>query len=319
VVRTVFLAAAAATLSASPVRAQAWLPAAGQGAVAVVFQHIAISRHLQADGTTLHLGEIDSHNMMIDVTYGLSDKVAIGVGAPYISTEYTGDQPHPHSQLDGGYRHGMLQDFRTSVRYSLITGRTAVTPFAGVIIPSHRYDYYGHAAGGRRLAELQLGLSAGRVMSSVLPGLFVQGRYSYGFTQRPLGRYHDRSNFDAEIGYFITSRFRIFGLTTAEYTHGGLPLMQGTALTSAELLHHDQISRTRFIDVGGGGQFSVTRRLDVFGSFMRTTLGYSAHAIDRGISVGVSWGLGKSGPADPLQERSHHALPKCLCEKGTPP
>ena len=96
---------------------------------------LKILRHLQADGTTLHLGEIDSHNMMIDVTYGLSDKVAIGVGAPYISTEYTGDQPHPHSQLDGGYRHGMLQDFRTSVRYSLITGRTAVTPFAGVMRP----------------------------------------------------------------------------------------------------------------------------------------------------------------------------------------
>jgi len=331
---TVFVVALAAIVSVpGPASAQAWLPGAGQGAVAMLFQDMAVRQHSYSDGQRIDVGDIDSHNVMLDLTYGVTDKVAIGLSLPFVSARYKGGSAHPGSLLDDGSFHGTFQDFRLSARYGLVTGGTAVTPFADLIVPSHEYDYYGHAAPGRKLTELQLGLSVGHVLTRGLPGTFVQARYSYGFTQQSLGRYHDRSNLDAEIGYFINPRLRVSGLAASQYTHGGLPFthefpgdlcgVSNRDVTPALLLacptftHHDRLARANLVDVGLGAQFSITRRLDVYGSYTTTVFGESVHALHHGISIGVSWGLGKSGPTAPsLDEQAKQTLPKCLCEKG---
>ena len=89
------LIAVAITLGAAPVRAQAWLPAAGEGAVAVVMQDMKVKKHLYSDGSPIEAGEIDSHNFMLDFTYGLTDKVALNVSLPYVSARYSGAKRHP--------------------------------------------------------------------------------------------------------------------------------------------------------------------------------------------------------------------------------
>jgi hypothetical protein len=329
--RPIIFVAVLAAFSPVPLYAQAWLPSAGEGAVAVVFQDMVVKRHLYSDGSPIEVGEIDSHNMMLDLTYGVTDKVALNVSVPYVSARYTGRNAHPGSVLDDGAFHGTMQDFRINVRYGLKTGGTAIAPFADLIVPSHDYEYYGHAAPGRRLTELQLGLNIGHVVARGLPGLFMQGRYSYGFTQRSLGQYHDRSNLDAELGYFVHPRLRVLALTATQYTHGGVPFTHAfpgdlcglEKPTAAQLLscplftHHDRLAQANFIDVGFGTQVTLTRRLDVLASVTTTAVGRSVHALDHGISISVSWGLGKRGPAAPEGDSElTQSLPKCLCEKG---
>ncbi len=336
--KNAFLVAAAISLgTAAPANAQAWLPGAGQGAVSVLFQDMAVRQHLYSDGKPVDAGHIDSHNLMLDLTYGVTDKVAVSLSLPFVSARYKGVNAHPGSLLDDGSSHGTFQDFRLSARYGLVAGGTAVTPFADLIVPSHAYDSYGHAAPGRDLTELQLGISAGHVITRGLPGMFVQARYSYGFTQRTLGRYHDRSNLDAEVGYFINPRLRVSGLTATQYTHGGVLFTQqfprdicgipdDEKPTAARLLacptfmHHDQLARANLVDVGAGAQFSITRRLDLYGSYMTTVFGESVHSLHHGISIGLSWGLGKSRPPMPgLDDETGLTLAKCLCEKGKTP
>lgn len=114
--------------------------------MAVVFQDMVVEKHLYSDGSPIEAGEIDSHNMMLDLTYGVTDKVALNVSVPYVSARYTGPNAHPGSVLDDGAYHGTMQDFRINVRYGLNTGGTAIAPFADLIVPSHDYEYYGHAA-----------------------------------------------------------------------------------------------------------------------------------------------------------------------------
>ena len=175
-------------------------------------------------------------------------------------------------------------------------------------------------------------MSAGHVLTRGLPGLYVQGRYGYGFAEEPLGTSHNRSIVDAEVGYFINPRARLFGLTATQYTHGGLPLSRNfpgdlcgepnpvppaVLLNCPNFLHHDQLARANLVDVGAGAQFSITRRLDVFGSYVTTVFGESVHSLNHGISIGLSWGLGKSGPTPPsLDDEAKQRLPRCLCEKG---
>jgi hypothetical protein len=336
-VKNAILVAIAISLgTAAPANAQAWLPGAGQGAVSVLFQDMAVRQHRYSDGEPIDVGHIDSHNVMLDLTYGVTDRVAVSVSLPFVSARYSGGNRHPGSLLDDGSFHGTFQDFRMSARYGLVTGGTAVTPFADLIVPSHGYDYYGHAAPGRDLTELQLGIGVGHSITRWLPGTFVQARYSYGLTERTLGHYHDRSNLDAEIGYFVTPRFRISGLSASQYTHGGVPLTHnfpgdlcGVAnadvtptllLACPTFIHHDQLTRANLVDVGMGAQFSLTRRLDVYGSYMTTVFGESVHSLHHGISIGLSWGLGKSRPPVPgLDDETGVTLAKCLCEKGKTP
>jgi hypothetical protein len=333
--RNAILVAVIAALWPAPLRAQSWLPAAGQGSVGVLFQDNSVKQHLLSDGQPLDAGRIESHNVLMDVSYGVTDKIALSLGLPYVSSRYDGSRPHPTSVLDNGAYHGTMQDFRVGVRYGLLAGGVALTPFADLIVPSHEYDYYGHAAPGRKLTELQVGMNVGHVFTRGIPNAYVQGRYGYGFTEQELGISHNRSILDAELGYFINPRVRVFGLTASQYTYGGLPLStafpgdlcgQANPVPTSVLLscqnyrHHDQLARANLIDVGAGGQFSLTQRLDVFASYATTVFGESVHSLNHGISIGVSWGLGKSGPTPPsLDEQTARKLPRCLCEKGKAP
>src|SRR5262245_16866788 len=232
--------------------AQAWGPPAGEGTVAIVYQNQLERDHLRSDGTKVDAGHIASHSLLLDFTYGISDKFTLNVNIPYIASAYYGQYPHPGSKLDDGVMHGTFQDFRFGLRYNAQNRGVVVTPFLDVIVPSHSYEHYGHAAPGRRLAEVQVGSYFGHVLTRGLPGAFVQTRLSYGFVERPLGQYHDRSNADVEVGYFINPRLRLFGLTASQYTYDGILLTPNFPrdLTPQEFLHHDQITRSNLVDVG---------------------------------------------------------------------
>jgi len=149
----------------------------------------------------------------------------------------------------------------------------------------------------------------------------VQGRYSYGFTEQVLDISHNRSNVDVEIGYFITPKLRALALGTGQVTHGGIDLTPPACqvcpapfLSPLVLVHHDQIARENFLNLGAGVAYTLNDRLDLFGSMLHTVVARNVHAIDYGLSVGVSWGFSTGRAKDrALAERS---LIKCLCEKG---
>jgi hypothetical protein len=310
----------ATALCPSPLAAQAWLPGEGQGTVAVIYQNALVTDHLFSDGGRVDAGRIVSNNLLLDFGYGVTDRLAFGVSLPFIASRYEGKSPHAGSKLDDLRTHATFQDIRVNVRYLASGGKVSLTPFVDVIVPSHRYEFYGHAAPGRRLAEVQFGVFVGHVLTRGLPGAFVQGRYSYGFSQRPLHRYHDRSNADLEMGYFVNPRVRIFGLAASQYTHGGLALTRTFRddLSPIEFLHHDQLARTNLVDVGGGVQVAITSRINLLGSYLTTVTGQSGHALNRGLSLGMSWSFGRSRGSEDLigGGETNERLAKCLCQKS---
>jgi len=285
-----------------------------------MYQNQLVRDHLFSNGDRIDAGHISSNSLLLDVTYGVTDKLALDVNIPYVMTAYHGTRPHPGSPLDDGHVHGTYQDFLVNVRYNVVNAGVVVTPFANIILPSHHYDYYGHAAPGRRLAEVQLGTYVGHVLTRGLPGVFMQARFSYGFAERPLERYHDRTNADAEIAYFVNPRVRVFALSATQYTFGGILLTHQfpNDLTRAEYLHHDQLAKSNLVDIGGGVQVQLTRRVDLVASYAQTVIGQNGHALARGLSVGASWGFGRSFSS--VKETSANdptgGLPRCLCQKG---
>jgi hypothetical protein len=304
--------AAALTLVPLAVSAQAFLPSQGEGSVSVLYQNTLVDRHVFADGSRVDAGQIKADGMLVDLTYGITDRAAISISVPVMAAKYTGTRPHAGSLVDDGRYHSALQDFRFDFRYNVFKGAAAVTPFVSTILPSHDYPYYGHGSIGRDLKELQVGVAAARVLDPIVPGAFVQARYAYGFTEAPLAVHHNRSMLDVEFGYFVNPRVRAFALATGQVTHGGIELTRQFPfdLTPDEFLHHDQISRVNLLDAGAGAQMSLTPSTDVFVSVLHTLTGINGHALTYSLTAGATWSF-RAGTLG----RPHAALRKCVCEK----
>jgi hypothetical protein len=315
IVATLATVAFVASISA-PASAQAFLPSQGEGSVSVLYQSTLVDRHVLTDGSRVDSGQIRAGGLMVDITYGLTDRVAISMNVPFVTAKYSGNRAHPGSLLDDGQYHSALQDFRFDLRYKLGTGSVAITPFVGTILPSHEYDYYGHGAVGRDVKELQVGVSAARVLDPLIPGAFVQVRYAYGIAEKILDVSHNRSVIDAELGYFVNPRLRGFAIATGQMTYGGVELTRRFPfdLTADELLHHDQIARSNLLDAGGGAQVSVSPSLDVFASVVHTLLGINGHALSYSATVGASWSFHVGSLTGSHASRTLH---KCLCEKAS--
>jgi hypothetical protein len=321
----------ALALSTAPARAQAWLPPQGEGSVSFLFSDILAKNHFF--GTqAVDAGRVRSETILADVTYGLTDRVAITASIPVVASKYTGNNispfaaPHPQplypgvNPLDDGSYHAEWQDFRFGLRYNLLKRRGfALTPFVGSIVPSHGYEIFAHAAPGRDLNELQIGASAAKVFEAGLPGVFVQASYSYGIVQQVLDISHNRSMLNAEIGYFVTPKVRVIGLSGGQITHGGIDQSPALGFDPIRFPVHDQISRDDFLTVGGGVAYAMSEKIDLFGSAIHALASAqrNSHQINRGMNLGLTWSFSTKRGNNRAIASNEKALAKCVCEKGT--
>lgn len=296
--------------------AQVWGPPKGEGSVAILYQDLRVKDHLTATGARQNRGRITSNNLLFDVTYGMSDRITVTFAVPFVRARYAGTTPHPTGQ-DDGHAHGGFQDARFGVRFNVYQGPIAITPFVGVNVPTHRYEYFAHAAYGTRMREVEVGAYVGRVVNVGDSNAFVQARYSYGIPQQIADIAHKRSSLDLEVGYFVTRDVRVFVQGAGQKTHGGIDVPDaGWKAMPPELApHHDRIARVDMLDVGVGMQVTLSRSLDVFGSYVSTAAGRNGHALDRGITLGASWSFGRGigkllASAEPRKQ-----MAKCLCQE----
>jgi hypothetical protein len=315
--------------AASEAAAQAWVAPKGQGAVSIAVQNFRVEKHLAAT-TEVAAGTIDSVSVLADVTYGLTDRISVDFALPYIASRYQGPVPHVGSTIDDEAFHGTFADMRFALRYNLTRKGAVITPYAGSSVPSHDYPFYGHAAAGMRLREYQVGAYVGKIFDRV-PGLFVSGRYGYGFAQRAIDIKHDRSSVDLEVGYFLTPDLRAFGMGAWQHTHGGIdfPAAGVRGLPLVQQPVHDQIQQINYLKAGGGVAWSLSESVDLFGSASTQLSGRNGHAMKYGITAGVSWGFSLGGRANgdllasaatarrpPSARDRERPLIRCICQKG---
>lgn len=314
------LVAFALLLGASSAQAQAWLPSQGEVTTSFVFQSSFTDEH-DLNGLRDPNSDIYTRSFLADVTFGLRDNLALTVTLPVVSSKFvsTGTPPHPTVQDNGEY-HTTVTDLRFDLRWNVYNRRNLViTPYLGTVTPSHEYEYFAHAAPGRRVHEAQLGVMVGTTVDGLLPGMFVQGRYGIGIQEQFLDISHNRSLFSAETGYFATPDVRVFGMVSGQVTHGGVDLYPAASREwpANKWRNHDRITRENFLTVGGGLGWSVNDVLDVFGSYSTAVMATNTHVLDRAIVIGGSLRLRKS-----LLERgivtlsAGNRIARCACQKA---
>lgn len=313
------------------VSAQAWVPQQGEGTVSLAAQQLNVKKHLL--GTTARdAGHINTGVLLADVTYGLTDKFAVDLAIPFVVTKYSGASPHAGTTIDDGTYHNSFTDFRMSVRYNLTRKGAVITPYVGSVVPSHSYQFYGHAAFGERLNELQVGTFVAKLFTSGVPGMFVSSRIAYGFVEKVQDISHNRSMADLEAGYFVTPSFRAFGMVNGQRTHGGvdLPLNGPAGLPEPLRPFHDVIQKVNYVNLGAGLAYSINDSFDLFGSFLREVAGRNGHMLNRGITVGASWSFSRKSKGDVvaagggapsgeyarMTAKREGSLGRCICQKS---
>jgi hypothetical protein len=303
--------------------AQAWLPRKNTGNISINYKNFHIKDHTDSNGLRFNRGVIDAHTVSVDLDYGLTRRWAVNLSVPYSTMKYTGVNPHldEHHNLDDGHYHGGVQDFRFGVRYGLLRYTpVVVSPFVEGILPSHDYTTFAHAALGRNLRELLVGANLGwQGEESFLSNAYAQGRISYGFVEKVLGRSHNRTNIDSQFTYVVTPRLALSGLASFAKHHGGLdwdstkgtPAQQWTA---EELLHHDELTRADMFDIGAAVAYRVKGSTSVYATLIHTAWSRNAHPWNTGVVAGVNFRFRTRAPAE-LPPENLSELPTPIPER----
>jgi hypothetical protein len=297
--------------SATSAFAQAWPLPKKTGAVSLVYQWIDNTGHRLSDGVLLEDGKSHNQGLALAVDYGLSERLSVSVGIPFVGAKFIGPNLPPvppelqsPNDVDGEWHSG-LQDFALSARYNLLShGAFVLTPAVAIVIPSHSYAYRGEAVLGRRLNELQLGVNVGRTLDEISSNLYVSARYAYAFVEEAeIDVPHNRSNAALEIGFLPTRKLTLQATCLWQRTHGGLrfgtmppgtPVFPGDVNTPGRVLEHDRLLRDNAFHLAGAASYSF-QAMDVFAQYLAYVSGTDTHA-GHVVSAGVTWYFNRPGP-----------------------
>jgi hypothetical protein len=295
---TTAIVAATASLP-SPAAAQAFTAPQGVGAVTLAWQFVDNTGHRLTDGTLRVAGQSVTTSGLVEMDYGVTDRLSATVGLPYVFAKYTGGMPPPSGLAVDACAcwHSSFQDLSLSARYRFGDERWAVTPILTYDTPSHDYPYQGEAVVGRNLREVRVGVAAGVRLVDLLPKGSVQSGYTYAFVEKPLADVPiDRSNAFVEFGYALTRAVYLRGDATWQRTNGGLRFGSTTGNpffppgeynTPERYSQRDRLGRTNYWHAGGGVAYSLSA-MDLFVSFTKYLSGTDTHN-GQAFTFGSTW------------------------------
>jgi hypothetical protein len=268
--------------------AQAFTAPGGMGSVTLAWQWVDNTGHRLTDGYYRERGQSVTTSALAELEYGITDRLAVTAGVPFVGAKYTGALPAPSGRSVDACQcwHSAFQDFGASLRYRFGTNLWAVTPLVRFDVPTHDYNYQGEAVVGRNLRELHVGAAAGLRLTRVVPKLNVQATYLYTFVEQPLPDVPlDRSSGAFDVGYPVGRRWYFRGTGAWQYTHGGLRAgsptgnpfpFPGELNTPERLSQRDRLIKVKYWQAGGGLTYTAGP-VDVFAFYSKYVWGRDAH------------------------------------------
>ena len=282
-------------LAAGTASAQAWLPPKGEAALSLGWARTWADHHIGYDGVGGNPGDMTWNNAVSDLSYGITDRLAVRLNIPFVMSQYVGPRPHParpgKPALDTGAWNSAFTDFRAEVRFKATTGALAVTPVVAIVFPSHWYESMGHSAFGNNAVEGQFGVSVGRLLDPVLPNAYLQARYLYAVPEEWAGIRPTRSSAAFDLGYFVTGSLTVSVLGAYTKTHAGWRApVDFPPATNPNFYNHDRLTKHEYFRFGGGASYALTGSIEV-GLNYYATLWARSDINMSGIALSVTYGF----------------------------
>ncbi len=293
---------AAALAIAGRADAQAWVPTEMSLSISADYSFVFSSREVSAGQEA----KVRSHVLVPSADFTPIPNLGLRAWVPMVLTGCVdeGSCPHVHPSdqvnADDGSARFTLQDLSFEARYMFdFENVVTVAPLLGFSFPLIEYPVVGHAVAGRAKAQIRTGLNAGRQLSELLEGLFIQARYQFAYIL-PLDKdafandtsvpHADsdvdvlkdivlhRSMIDFELGYFIWRDLSARLVGRYEVTHGGIELA-GIGADPTSILHrnHEVLAAERFFLVGGSISYVFADSFFLSATFLKWISGANTH------------------------------------------
>ena len=256
-----------------------------------IYTNILNQKHYLPYGEELDVGSTRSETYTVRFLYGLTDRLTISGGLPYVESWYSGHFPHP-GHVDDGHKNKSLADWRLGLHYQVSEGPIAFAPYLQFSAPIKDYETLGHAATGRGLTEIWTGFFAGRNLDHWIPRAYAQFRYNYAFVEKVAGIKHDRSNIDLELGYRLIPAWTVRGLLLYQDSYGGIDVP--IPPTDPLYPHHDQLAAEDFTHLGFGGSWAPRACATAF--IFSMWRAFAAATVTRSTRTSPSAGTGHTNP-----------------------
>ena len=79
--------------AAGTASAQAWLPPKGEAAFSLGWSRTWADHHIGYDGVIASPGDMIWNNAVSDLSYGVTDRLAVRVNIPFVTSKYVGTRP----------------------------------------------------------------------------------------------------------------------------------------------------------------------------------------------------------------------------------
>ena len=240
--------------------AQAFTPPPRVGSVTVAWQWIDNTGHILTDGTFAQRGQSVTSSVLAELDYGITERLAATVAAPFVFAKYTGQLP-PFSGLERDACrcwHQSFQDFSIAGRYRLGDEFWALTPQVRVVVPSHDYPYRGEAVVGPNLNQVLLGVSGAWRLAPALPKASLQAAYNFALVEKAGEDLRaNRSNVATSLGYALTRSLYVHGGALFQKTHGGLTAFDLAVAPPDQRAQGDRLLKMRYWHLTGGLSYSA--------------------------------------------------------------
>ena len=297
-----FLTALSLTVVAFDSAHAQWVPPRGEGSFSIEYQYFTTGQHLWSELSGARgypLAEwgpddtkVTGYIVVMSLDYAVYDRIAVNLSLPFIHTEFSGSWLY----AEGSSSHRIdvapnnaFQDLGVDFRYMALTEPLFVTTSIGLNWPTHEYGTHGHSAIGKNLKTFRVGASVGRMLDPVVPGVYLQGSYSYHFSEKVRGINLNRSNASVGITYFAPIRsLSLSAYWNHQITHGGIDSSDLDFPTNDMFDVHDRIATENFGQLGGVISYAWTHWLSIYAGAFRIIDRVSENSQrSRGINIGT--------------------------------
>ena len=269
--------------ASTPLLAQAWLPTRGRLDVGLSYTNVLYQYHYLPNGEIFDAGSTRTETYAFKFSYGLTDRLSLSGGLPYVVSWYEGGRPHP-GDVDDGHKNEDFSDWRVGLHYQVSEGPVAFAPYVQYGSPATDYATLGHSATGRGLDELWLGFYAGMDVSRWIPHSYMQMRYNFAIVEEVVGIDNNRSNMDLELGFRLTPALTLRAVALFQDSYGGIDVP--VPVSDPLFPYHDQLASEDFLMLGAGGSWGITESVTFYLLYLESIRGRNGHKVDQSISAG---------------------------------
>lgn len=269
---------------------------AGHGHFSVYYQYIHVDGFEGLNGK-VPIGTVDTHSLLFDIQYFLTDRLSIEAGIPFVRKRYNGTRGHDPLSLnpprpevpfiDDSSWNTDFQDIHFGARYIAKRGSFRIEPFIFMGVPVQDYPHFGHSAVGQNLWKVETGVRF-TLVPQISDAWYLLD-VGYVFVEETLDNSIDHWLTRVEAGYFFKPNLsgRLFlihkdgdGLTSARQDFPDR--------TTERWYQHDRMVKHNYTNVGAGLDWYVNPKYVLGVSLMTQIRSEQVHIMEYTITAQFS-------------------------------